>query len=133
MTTEASLAVQARSPADDADIRETIANYYLGWYDGDPDRMARALHADLVKRGWLPASVGNHELRSATYTEMVGWTREGLGRRADPDEWRYTVTALEVHGDIASACVHAVPYVDYLHLVRTRDGWRILGALWCRP
>jgi hypothetical protein len=133
MTIEASLAVQAPSPADDADIRATIANYYLGWYDGDPDRMARALHADLVKRGWLPAAVGDHVLQSATFAEMVGWTREGLGRRSDPDERPYAVTALEVHGDIASACVHAVPYVDYLHLVRTPDGWRILGALWCRP
>ena len=25
-------------------------DYYEGWFDGDPDRMERALHRELVKR-----------------------------------------------------------------------------------
>jgi hypothetical protein len=29
-----------------------------------------------------------------------------------------------------SAVVHALPFIDCLHLVRTPDGWRILNALW---
>src|SRR6185295_3771763 len=55
MTTEASPHIAPRhdvSPADDAAIRATIDDYYLGAYDGDGDRMARALHPDLAKRGW---------------------------------------------------------------------------------
>ena len=48
-----------------------------------------------------------------------------------PTRRRLHVAVNDVYGDIAAAVVHAVPYVDYLHLVRTPDGWRILNALWC--
>ena len=44
---------------------------------------------------------------------------------------RYTVVVNDVYGDIAAAVIHAVPYVDYVHLIRTADGWRIANALWC--
>jgi hypothetical protein len=117
----------------EAAIRATIADYYLGWYDGDPDRMARALHPDLVKRGWLHDPAGALTVDRDTFDSMVEWTRRGAGRTPDPEARRYEVRAVEIHDDIASACVYAVPYVDYLHLVRTDDGWRILHALWRRP
>jgi hypothetical protein len=115
-------------------IAATIADYYLGWYDGDADRMARALHPELVKRGWLrDDAAGAWTLESDTFDSMVDGTRQGYGRTSDPERRRYEVRAVEIHDDIASACVYAVPYVDYLQLVRTDDGWRILHALWRRP
>ena len=124
----------ARGPAAERDaIAATVADYYLGWYDGDPDRMARALHPDLVKRGWLRDEAGAHAVTADTFGSMVEFTRAGLGRRSDPADRRYEIRAVEIHDDIASACVYAVPYVDYLHLVRTDDGWRIVNALWRRP
>lgn len=123
----------ATSPGDADAIAATIADYYLGWYDADPDRMARALHPDLAKRGWLQDRQGEHSVDFDTFESMVEWTRNGQGRRSDPEERRYEVRAVEIHKDIASACVYAVPYVDYLHLVRTEDGWRIINALWRQP
>ncbi len=35
--------------------------------------------------------------------------------------------------DIASVRVCSEPYYEYLHLVRTSDGWKIANALWCTP
>jgi hypothetical protein len=114
-------------------IASTVADYYLGWYDGDPDRMARALHPALAKRGWLQDDAGDHRLTNTTCESMVELTRQGRGRQADPATRHYEIRAVEIHDDIASACVYAVPYVDYLHLVRTDDGWRIVNALWRQP
>jgi hypothetical protein len=114
-------------------IAATIADYYLGWFDADPDRMARALHPELAKRGWLHDGSGALTLDRDTFESMVEWTRQGQGRTSDPGERRYEVRAIEIHKDIASACVYAVPYVDYLHLVRTEHGWRIIHALWRQP
>jgi hypothetical protein len=116
---------------DDAAIRATIDDYYLGWYDGDGDRMARALHPELAKRGWLRDAAGATFLDPDTFQTMVDLAAAGRGRRADPDDRGYDVAITEIYGDIAAAVVHAVPYVDYLHLVRTPDGWRIVNALWC--
>jgi len=116
---------------DEIAIRATVDDYYLGWYDGDGERMARALHPDLLKRGWLPDGSGGWSVDPDTCATMVEMAAAGRGRRTDPDERRYSVDVSDAYGDIAAAVVHAIPYVDYLHLVRTRDGWRILNALWC--
>ena len=93
--------------------------------------MARALHPDLAKRGWLPDGAGGWSIDRDTRATMVEQAAGGRGRRTDPAERSYTVHISDLSGDIAAAEVHAVPYVDFLHLVRTRDGWRILNALWC--
>ena len=133
MTTTERLVPNEASDADATAIAATVADYYLGWYDGDPERMARALHPDLAKRGWRPGPDGSLELSFDTFESMVGFTRDGAGRRSAPDERRYEMRDLRVHRDIASVNAFAVPYVDLLQLVRTPDGWRIVNALWCRP
>jgi len=133
MTTQQRISEAVAAVAERSAVEATIADYYLGWYDADPDRMARALHPDLVKRGWLHDPTGALTVDADTFESMVEWTRRGAGRAADAEARRYEVRAVEIHDDIASACVYAVPYVDYLHLVLTDDGWRILHALWRRP
>ena len=132
MTTEATiLGASAPASGDDDAIRATIDDYYLGWFDADGDRMARALHPELVKRGWLRDPAGATRLNEATFRTMVDAAGAGNGRRTEAAGRRYHVGFVEAYGDVASATVHSVPYVDYLHLVRTSDGWRIVNALWC--
>jgi hypothetical protein len=116
---------------DEIAIRAAIDDYYLGWYDGDGERMARSLHPDLAKRGWLRDGAGGWSIDPDTRATMVEMAAGGRGKRTDPAERSYTVHISDLYGDIAAAEVHAVPYVDFLHLVRTPDGWRILNALWC--
>ncbi len=118
------------SPADDAAIRATIDDYYLGWYDADGERMARALHPDLAKRGWHAIRADAPRVDPDTWQTMVDAAAAGQGRRTAAQGREYEVRIDDVYGDVASAVVHAVPFVDYLHLVRTADGWRILNALW---
>jgi hypothetical protein len=38
-----------------------------------------------------------------------------------------------VHREIANATVRSAVYIEYLHLVRTREGWKIINALWQHP
>jgi hypothetical protein len=133
MTTTTAAAARPATSADADAIGATIADYYLGWYDGDADRMARALHPRLSKGGWLRDPSGTPTVDGDDYGTMIEATQRGVGRTTDPERRRYEVRAVEVYDDIASACVYAVPYIDYLHLIRTDDGWRILHALWRRP
>jgi hypothetical protein len=134
MTTTSTSAPAASIPVtavDEAAIRGTIDDYYLGWYDADGDRMARALHPELAKRGWRLGETGDGIFDRDTRDTMVTFAAAGQGRRSEPADRRFDVEVNDVYGDIAAAIVHAAPYVDYLHLVRTPDGWRILNALWC--
>src|SRR5687767_13133238 len=46
----APVAAQAQTAADSTAIRATALDYVEGWYEGNPERMTRALHPELVKR-----------------------------------------------------------------------------------
>jgi hypothetical protein len=58
-------------------------------------------------------------------------TKLGEGRRNATDR-RIEAEVQDVSQDIASVLVRSAPYHEYLHLVRTRDGWMIANAPW-RP
>jgi hypothetical protein len=105
-------------------ITRTVYDYFEGWYDGDVTRMDRALHPDLVKR-----SPAEFDLAILTKDRMLELTAEGEGTK-EADDRRLEVEIADVCDDIASVIVRSAPYREYVHLVRTRDGWKITNALY---
>jgi hypothetical protein len=63
---------------------------------------------------------------------MIGWTRAGEGVARKPADFTFDVTVGESYHEIATVTVHSPVYREYLHLVRTADGWRILNALYMK-
>lgn len=104
-------------------IERAVLDYFEGWYDADAERMQRALHSDLVKRR------AGEQLGHTTAARMIELTASGEGR-ADGADRTLEITVLDVHEDIATVAVRAAAYYEYLHLVRTHDGWKIANALW---
>jgi hypothetical protein len=62
---------------------------------------------------------------------MVAWTGEGLGKEIASGlaDRGIEVDIFDIEDDIASVLVRSEPYHEYLHLVRTREGWKIANAL----
>jgi len=121
---------RAAAPSDAAAVTRTVEDYFLGWYDGDADRMRRALHPDLAKRSFIEQNGKPAMLRGVTAAQMVTWTADGQGRTDDEGGRRLAITVDEIHGPIASARVDSALYREYVHLVLTPDGWRIANTLW---
>ena len=89
--------------------------------------MRRALHPALAKRSHGQDPARTPALASLTAAQMIAWTAAGAGRqRAGPLEIRMD----DISGSIAAVTVHSEPYVEYLHLLETPDGWRIVNTLW---
>jgi hypothetical protein len=116
--------------ADAAAIRECLLDYFDGWFDGDAERMDRALHPGLAKHAIGQDRERSDHLDVTTRDEMVEATKAGLGRHRDTPDRGIEIDILEVSGDIACASVHSTVYVEYALLARTGDGWRITGTLW---
>jgi hypothetical protein len=110
--------------AEEAAVVATARDYFEGWFDGDVARMDRALHPNLCKRR------AGEELGTTTKERMLELTRAGDGKEDGADR-ALDIEVKDVYGDIASAIVHSAVYHEYLHLVRTGDGWKIANALWC--
>lgn len=113
--------------SDVAEIEAVALDYIEGWYAGDVERMDRTLHADLVKR--IPVAEdppGESELRMVTKARMLELTADGGG--ADPNA-KVEILVDDVSNDIATARVVSPDYLDYLHLAKTPDGWKIANVI----
>jgi Putative lumazine-binding len=118
------------TPDDEAAIVHAARDYFEGWFEGDAVRVERALHPELAKRSIGPLSSDAERLETITRQQMIDATASGEGRRRDPGDRRIEVDVEHIHGKIASVTVRSAVYVEYLQLVRTRDAWRIVNALW---
>ena len=112
---------------EEAAIVATALDYFEGWFDGDVARMRRALHPGLAKRaleddGWT--------LDETSAEWMFDATAKHLGRARDVPDRAIEVDVVDVDGEIATAVVRSAVYHEYLHLVHTPEGWKIVNALW---
>jgi ketosteroid isomerase-like protein len=104
-------------------ITQTVRAYFEAWFDGDVARMDGALHPDLVKRR------AGDELGITTKERMLELTAAGEGA-SDGADRSLEIEVHDVSDDIATATAVSAVYHEYVHLVRTPDGWKIANALW---
>ncbi len=116
---------------DAAAIDAVARDYAEGWYTGDAERMARALHPTFVKRTLAQNGAGGWSIdRTRTRDAMVAMTRDGEGLQFK-GEHVFDIQILDVFRDIATVRCLSAEYVDYLHLARLgADGWKIVNVLW---
>lgn len=127
---EAWVAPMAGPPSQDdiAAIEACVRDYYEGWFAGDGERMARAVHPALAKRAFAQDRDRTPTIDETTADEMIAGAAAGAGRaRAGT---RLDIRVAEIGGGIASVNAFTDQYVDLLHLIETPDGWRIINALW---
>ena len=120
--------IEADRTANETAIKATILDYYESWWTANPARMERALHPDLAKRALMP---DRRSLDQDTASSMVAWTTRGDGRKQAGDRIVELVFH-DIEDSMAAVKVRTNVYLEYLHLVRLPDGWKILNALWRR-
>jgi len=119
------------SATDAVAIKQACLDYIEGWYEGNAERMERALHPALQKRivEIDPAS-GKDRLREMSAKTLVQYTREGGGNDTPKGNQQKDITIFDVYRDEASAKVVFHDWVDFVHLARFDDRWVIVNVLW---
>ena len=121
----------AQTAADSAAIRAAALDYIEGWYTGDAERMAGALHPELVKRIIATDDEGDRQwIDQMGATQLIEGTRAGYGTQTPEAERRSDVTILDIFRETASVRVDAHDWIDYMHLAKTDGRWRIVNVLW---
>ena len=124
---------RAQAAADSAAIRATALDYAEGWYEGNADRMARALHPELVKRIVVrDTSTGKTMVQGMGASVLVNSTRHGYGKETPKERQQKEVTILDIFGNAASAKAVMTDWVDYLQLGKVDGRWVIVNVLWER-
>ena len=116
----------AQSPEDTAAIRQTALDYIEGWYEGNAERMQRALHPDLAKR----IVTQKNTVNSMTAQRLIEQTRNGGGKDTPPEKQQKDVTILDVFGKAASVKVVASDWIDYMQMGKVDGRWVIINVLW---
>lgn len=122
------MAVEERTSTEAA-VVNAVLDYFEGWFDGDAARMERALHPGLAKRS---LEDDGRTLNETSAAWMIDATARGLGRERDPGDRRIEVKVEDAYRTIANVTVHSAVYREYVQLVRTPEGWKIVNALWER-
>jgi hypothetical protein len=118
------------SDADREAIRQAALDYIEGWYEGNAERMERALHPDLAKRIVRTNPQGQSQLGQMNAMGLVQGTRRGGGKETPKERQQKDITVLDVFGNAASAKIVASDWVDYLHLAKFNGRWVIVNVLW---
>ena len=118
------------SPEDEAGIRATALDYVEGYYEGNPDRMERALHPHLAKRIARTDANGRTHLDQMSALELVQIIRTGSGKSIPKDKQIKNVTILDVFGNTASVKAEMLEWVDYMHIAKVNGQWKIINVLW---
>ncbi len=116
--------------AEETAIRSAALDYVEGWYQGDAERMERALHPDFVKRAPFTLPTGKDVLEGTSKSAMIEMTRAGGGTKSPNAKQKCEVTVFDIHEKLATAKVVSGDYVDYLHLLKTGGEWKIVNVLW---
>jgi hypothetical protein len=121
----------AQSPADSAAIRATALDYVEGWYQGNANRMGRALHPELVKRIVInDTTTGKSVLQDMGASALVNGTRHGYGKSTPRTRQQKDVSILDIFGNAASARATMADWIDYMHLSKVDGRWVIVNVLW---
>ena len=111
-------------------IKQTALDYIEGWYEGNAERMERALHPELAKRIVRTDDRGRSNFGHMGAMQLVQYTRNSDGKKIPKDKQQKDVTVLDVFGNAASAKVVATDWIDYLHLAKFNGRWVIVNVLW---
>ncbi|HEX9960067.1 MAG TPA: nuclear transport factor 2 family protein [Pyrinomonadaceae bacterium] len=122
----------ATTPAADhqAAIKQTVLDYAEGWYEGNAERMERALHPDLAKRIVRNDDKGNSRLDNRGALTLVQVTRRGFGKQTPKEQQQKDVTVLDLLENSAVVKLEMRDWIDYMQIAKLNGRWVIVNVLW---
>ena len=120
----------SQSKYDSLLVEKVCKNYLEGWYSGDANKMATALHNNLIKRRKIVLKeTGGDLISQATANDMIEYTKAKYGLKENTTD-DIEINILDIYNEIATVKTVTRDFVDYIHLVKFNDEWKILNVLW---
>ncbi|HEU0178169.1 MAG TPA: nuclear transport factor 2 family protein [Blastocatellia bacterium] len=128
---EATAKPSGASESDLAAIKQTALDYIEGYYEGNGERMERALHPELAKRIVITdPNSGRSRLDQMSAMTLTLGTRSRASRPTPKEKRQSDVTILDVFENAASVKIVATDWIDYLHVAKFNGRWVIVNVLW---
>jgi hypothetical protein len=124
------LSLQAQTAADSTAIKKAALDYVEGWYEGNTERMERAVHPELAKRIVQTAQNGRSRLDQMSAMTLVQGVKRGGGKDTPVEQQQKDVFIFDIFQNTASAKATMSGWIDYMHLAKWNGEWKIVNVLW---
>lgn len=125
--------LRGQTAADSAGVRSAALDYAEGWFEGNADRMTRAVSPELVKRIVVRDTASSKDMiQGMGSTVLINSTRRGFGKSTPVDKQEKEVKIYDIYRGAAVAKVTMTDWIDYLQLARIDGRWVIVNVLWER-
>lgn len=128
-----SLVAQGADPhAEDREaVRLAVLDYVESIYETSPERVERSVSPDLVKIGYYKGR-DDAEFRESpmTYDQLLETARTYNRAGRDMSGAPRLITVLDILDRVAAAKLVATWGIDYFHLVKVDDTWKIRHVVW---
>lgn len=115
------------------DVKQAAFNYIDAFYKVDTTLAYKSVHKNLRKVGWWydqkkKAYSGDIEM---PFDDLISLAKKWnvKGDRVN-DQSPRKVDILEVSDKIAAVKITAVWGIDYLNMVKTKEGWKAINIVW---
>jgi hypothetical protein len=114
-------------------VERAAYDYADGYLSGAAERMARAVHPAIVKRGLVSRPGSGLFLSPMNAETLVELTGQKAADPTPADKRGLSFAVLDLRADVASAKVFTSAFNDYLHLVKQDGTWHLVNVLWSPP
>lgn len=114
---------------DREEVERAVLDYVEAIEQGRPELIERSVHPEMQKFGFGRRD-GNYRVIPMTYERLVEIAVEMKEKGYVPDDAKHSVELFEVLDKTASAKLTAFWGIDYMHLAKHDDKWKIVHVLW---
>jgi len=119
----------AQDSAENEAVEKAVLNYIENFFENNFDAMNATLHPRLAKRGLKPDGTMSDDLPPQKLKEMLN------KKKAFPiANQNNKVENVQVFGNMASATLTTgfpnMKWVEYCHLVKENNKWKIINIFW---
>lgn len=127
-----SASINAQTKEDTLAIQRAALDYIESQHRPNPIQMQKALHPLLVKRTFWKDKVTQKEYITESNAEFMIIIAERYNLKGDkfPEQPRKEVKLLDISDRTASVKLIADEWIDYMHLVKVNNEWKIINVLW---
>ncbi len=117
--------------AEEAAIKAAALDYVEGWYEGSGERMARALHPELVKR-IVPThpKTGKQLISGMGASSLINGAAGGGGKDTPKERQIKNITIFTVYSNVAIVQAEMSDWFDHMQLAKVDGQWKIINVLW---
>ena len=113
-------------------IRQTMLDYVEGYYNGDWQRVSKAVHPELVKRIIITDSSGLAAINNQGASTLILGAKRRKKENGEPFKAEIHVYDIFKNVALAKIATNKFQFIDYAQLAKINGEWKIINVLWAQ-